>query len=112
MYKYLAIVLAVLLAIGGAFGFGYRTGNEHQLAKQVTEQQRYENMQSAVAEAIAKQRPIHLHTKAVIERETRTVPDYSHCSNSADGLRAINSALTNEPLSTGESIVPNADSPR
>lgn len=109
MYKYIAILLAAIALVAGTFWFGYRTGTEHELAKQVAVISAEDRMQAVVAEALAKQRPIHQQLKQVIERETRIVPDYSRCINSDVGLRAINSALENQPVSPSDLIVPDAD---
>lgn len=112
-YRYLVAAVASLALLISAFGLGVKVGNEHQIAKRASEAELIaaveQRTQLVVAEAIAKMKPTHQITKQVLEREIRIVPDYSRCVNSADGLRAINGALTNEPVTPGDRGMSNVD---
>ncbi|HZT03680.1 MAG TPA: hypothetical protein VFA39_15575 [Steroidobacteraceae bacterium] len=105
-------IIAGLLALAGMFIVGIKVGAEHEVAKHARDEQLMaaveQRTQSAVADAIAKMKPIHQITRQVLEREVRTVPDYSRCVNSADGMRALNGALTNQPVTARDVGVPDA----
>ena len=110
------VLLALLLVIAGAGVEGAKLGSDHEIAKQAKVQdliaQVKEQAQQGAAEAIAKNRPINQYNKEVLEREIRTVPDYSRCFNSDDGMHAINSALENKRAeSPGSGVVPKSNAP-
>lgn len=108
-YIILAVLVSVLLsgALGAKLGKDYAEGQHARtelLVKAVAEQ-----AQLGAAAAIAANRPINVHTKQVLDREVRIVPDYSRCVHSPDGLRAINAALENRAVASGDSLVPGAN---
>jgi len=105
------VLLGLVVSIASAFASGAWTGKEYAegraaQAAQLIADTREQAMRGA-AEAIAKNKPVHQHIKQVLEREIRTVPDYSRCVHSPDGLRSVNAALENKPI--GDSVVPDAD---
>lgn len=107
------VILAAVLALAAAGWQGFRLGADHEIAKQarleaVIEKVRDAAQQAAAAE-IANIKIVNQTHRQVLEREIRTVPDYSACRNSPDGMRAINQALGNRPESAGSGVVPGAN---
>jgi hypothetical protein len=106
------VILGVLLLILGAGATGLHFGKEYAEGKHAQTQLLIEAVreqaQIGAAQAIAANKPVHVHTKQVLDREVRIVPDYSRCVNSPDGLRAINAALENKPVTPSDSSLPRA----
>lgn len=112
MNPYLIIAAGIALLLSGVFGF--RLGAEHQIASQAKTVQLIaaveQRAQLGAATAIAANKPVHQYNKQVVEREVRTVVDYSKCEHSDDGLRAVNAALANTRTeSASDSVVPGAN---
>jgi anti-sigma factor RsiW len=112
-YLMLAGGAAIVVAIGGSFLFGMDVGADRSYAAQKRTEQIIADTGAAAklaaAEEIAKIKVVNRNTQQVLERETRIVPDYTHCRNSPDGLRAINGALEDRPVSPDSRVVPEAD---
>lgn len=103
------LVAVLLLCVGSAAG-GLYMGVKFQTGKQATAAQLIVDAgkaaQSAAAVEIAKIKPRNIVQRSILEREIVKVPDYSKCSNSADGLRAINGALGNTAEPSGYQQLP------
>ena len=114
-YVLLAIVLAWVGSVGGAFFYGRTTGIDHAVAEQTEDAALIEEAASAAqrgaAEEIAKIKVTNQVNRQVLEREIVEKPVYRDCVNTDDGLRAINAALENRPLPAGDSKLPDADAP-
>ena len=116
-YKLYAAVAVWLLSVGVVGVQSWRLSADHQIAKQAKDEALIARVaaaaQAGAAVEIAKIKPINRYNESVINNETRIVPDYSQCNNSAAGLSAINAALEGrraEPPRGG--ILPDADSAR
>ena len=91
----LAAVSATLVSFGGGAAIGMNYANGQHAQKEVLIKEVAEAAQTAAAQEIAKLEIKHVTIKRAVEREVRTVPVYSECQHSADGLRLVNEALTN-----------------
>jgi hypothetical protein len=111
----LAIGLAWVASVTGAFFYGRDTGIDHAVAEQTEDtaliEQAADAAQRAAAEEIAKIKVINQVNRQVLEREIVEKPVYRECANTADGLRAINAALEDQPLAAGDRKLPEADRP-
>jgi hypothetical protein len=107
------LILAGLLACGLIFWTGLSAGQTLERGRAASTEQLARAMEAAAlrgaAEAIAKNRPINRYQTEVLEREVVRVPDYSRCVHSADSMRALNAALEDRPLATGDRVVSEAD---
>jgi hypothetical protein len=107
------LIVAALVACGLTFLYGLNVGEKLEQARAASTEQLAHAMEVAAlkgaADAIARNRPINQYRREVVEREVRTVPDYSRCLHSDDSMRALNAALENKPLSSGDSVVSKAD---
>lgn len=103
-------LLSALLAIAGAGAGGIKLGIDYAEGQHAKESVLIEKAgraaQIAAAEQIAQIKIVNQTNRQVIEREIRTVPDYSACKHSPDGLRAINEALTGRASAPSNSVVP------
>lgn len=109
--------LASLLAGVGGFFYGMDLGKKLEAGAQ----RRVEDAQAATlaaaalgtAQEIAKLEPKLVTLKERVTREIIKEPVYRDCVHSADGLRAINDALTAQPGNPlADSVVPVPDAPR
>lgn len=104
----LSLALAFFLAIGGAYFKGKSDGYKIQEGEQARinrlAEQVYEQAQKATATEIAKIKVTNTTVRQVLEKEIHEKPVYVDCRHSADGLRAINTALSGTSVSanTGE----------
>lgn len=108
------VLLAIVLAFVGVGAGAYHAGGVHKENAMVAAQKRDDDIERRVtdaalksaAEAIAKIQVRNVTNKQTLQKEIVHVPDYSQCHNSADGLRAINDALTNGKQPTSDSRMP------
>lgn len=108
------VLLGILALSGSAYGVGQYHGRGIEKGKQaektaIIEDVRNAAMQSA-ALAISEIKIENTTVRQELEREIRTVVDYSQCRNSPDGMSAINRALRAEPA--GDSKLSDADAAR
>jgi hypothetical protein len=112
----LAVAIFYFASIGGVGYKAYQLGGEHVIAQQVKTEKLIEEVaakaQLAAATEIANIKVVNQHSKQVLEREIIEKPVYRDCVNTADGLRAINSALAGEPLPADGGKLPKADTPK
>jgi ribosomal protein S13 len=105
------VALVALLTVISAYGFGLTQGKRIERGKQADRESLVEAVKDAAiqsaATAIASIRVENTTIRQELEREIRTVIDYSQCRNSPDGLRAINDALRAEPARGSK--LPDAD---
>lgn len=110
LYIAAAAAIGFALLVAGVFAYGVHVGATREIATQAKTDRAVaadrEAQAQVIAKAVANIRVVTQTTKQVLEREIRIVPDYSACHHSADGLRAVNSALTNQPVPAGDSSVP------
>jgi hypothetical protein len=89
----------VLASTVGAYVKGVEDGKDKQIATEKREDdvraKTYADAQSAAASAIAGITIKQINIKGRVEHETTTVPVYTACHNTPDGMRALNDALTN-----------------
>jgi hypothetical protein len=106
-------LLAILLLAGGAFAYGAKVGADFARGKAAETAALIEGVeeraQNGAAKAIATIKPVNRYSKEVLTREIQTVPDYSRCHLSPDGVRALDALLENRPIAAGDSVLP-ADS--
>lgn len=108
------IILAAVLAVIGAFGGGYWWGASAKenaiLAEQKREDDLIAKMQGTVADSISKMTVKHVTIRQQVDHEIIEKPVYRDCMHTDDGLRLVNSALSNtEPA--GPSELPAIDAP-
>lgn len=105
------VLLAAVLALGGAAAGSYIKGRSDgraiEIAKQATQDELVRTVAkaatAAAAEAISAIEVKHVTYRQQLDREIVHVPDYSRCVHSAVGLSAINAALTGaDPHPTGD----------
>lgn len=114
------MILAFVLAVGGAGTFGYvrggkDTGNRIAADLARTAAAVNEAQTLALNAAAAKVAEIDVKTTTIRQKTeviTREVPVYGSCRHSPDGLRNVNEALTGQEQATGNGKLPPADSPR
>lgn len=99
-YVLLAIVLAWVSSVGGAFFYGRTTGIDHAVAAQTEDAQLIEEAasaaQRAAAEEIAKIKVVNQVNRQVLEREIVEKPVYRECEHTDEGFAAVNKSLTRE----------------
>lgn len=108
------VLLAIVLAFIGVGAGAYHEGGVHKANEIVAAQKHDDDIEQRAtnaalkvsAEAIAKIQVRNVTNKQTLQKEIIHVPDYSQCHNSADGLRAINDALTNGKQPANNSGVP------
>lgn len=97
-YILLAVVIAWGATLGGAGWIAYGAGRDAEIADRVSDEDLArkvaEAAQQGAADEIAKLKPQHTTIVRNLEKEVRTVTDYSKCRHSADGMRAITEAFT------------------
>jgi hypothetical protein len=101
------VVLA--LSSGGSYWFGRTDGRSLEKGTQdrealVAKASRDAALQ-VTAQAIANMKVTHVTTRQLLERETREVPVYRDCRNTADGMLRINDALADAPSRPASSVV-------
>lgn len=105
--------LVGLVFAASAYVYGLHHGKRIERGEQAEQQAIVEAVKNAAiqsaAEAIAGIRVENTTIRQELEREIRTVVDYSQCRNSPDGLRALNDALRAEPAGDGK--LPDAEPP-
>lgn len=107
-------MIALYTALGGvvlsvaAFFYGVDVGVDRQVAKQKSTQDLvdavYAKAQEGAAAAIADMEVKNVTITQPIRTEVRTRTVYAECKHTADGLRALNTAITGraEPVGGGE----------
>jgi len=100
-------LVAMILSITGGYLWGSSATTDSIEAQQARDAKVVAMVQEAsqqgAATAIAGIEVKNVTIRQQVERETRTVTDYSNCHHSDDGLLNVNAALTNsEPPSGGE----------
>lgn len=111
----LLAVALTLVATHGAVGWkSYHVGQDALIAQQKREDDierrtRQAAMEGA-ADAISKIEVKHVTIRQRAETVIRKEPVYTNCSNSPDGLRLINQALTPGAQPPGEGVVPGSGS--
>lgn len=108
---WVAVVLLVALGAShiGAYLYGGRNKENAIRAEELRQEQLAEKFEGVVAETVAKMKVVNT---TVYQRATREVvkePVYVDCVHTANGLQLVNSALTNQPASTGGGQLPGAD---
>lgn len=109
------LMLAVILALIGAYFYGRHDGGEIAEAQRLRDEQVarqvFEQAQAAAAGEIAKIKVRNTTTLQTLEKEIHEKPVYRDCRHSPDGLRSINAAITGaEPADGGK--LPAADPAR
>lgn len=104
------LLLAAVLLIGGGYAKGRWDGHalgvsDSEHVALIAEQAAYAGQLGAARE-IAKLEVKHVTVQRKIERETREVPVYRDCVHQPDGVRIVNDALENRPLTVGDSKLP------
>lgn len=111
-YVLLASVCAVLIAIGGAFGYGVHVGKDSEIAAQAraadAETRAMNAAAVAIANGIADIQVKQVTIRQEVEHDVRTNTIYRECHHSVDGLRDLNAALTNT-VPAGGGGVPTPD---
>ncbi len=96
-YVLLAIVLAWVGSVGGAFFYGRTTGIDHAVAEQTEDAQLIEDAadaaQRAAATEIAKIKVVNQVNRQVLEREIVEKAVYKDCVHTPEAAAAINKAL-------------------
>lgn len=110
------LIIAALVACLGAGWGGFTLGVDHQKASESDKKELLEEavgiLSDASAKAIAKIRVNNTTIKQEVERETHTNTIYADCKHSDNGLRLVNSALTNsEPKPADGGKLPPPDTP-
>ena len=105
-YEWLIVGLAILVS----YIAGRSDGRDLQKADILEIQAKAENVEAAVQVSVAKALSTveikHVTIKQLLEKETRVVPVHNDCKHTVDGLRAVNAALTNKAVSSGDSELP------
>jgi hypothetical protein len=101
-------------AIGGAYVQGRADGRDKCIA-QATRDENVARIASqaaaaSAAEAISRIEVKNVHTRQRVERVVQERVVYRDCRHDADGLRAVNAAITgvDEPVAAGGGVVPAA----
>lgn len=97
------VILGVVLAIAGAFGYGMKIGGDREVAAQARFEQRLKQVQETAEAAAAKKigeiqivhKTIQTKTKETIREETR----YRDCVNVPAVERLLDDARANRPPS-------------
>lgn len=105
------LIIGAMLVVSGLCAGSYKVGGDHKENEMRADMQReveiVAGVQIAVAEQISRIKVVNTTTyqKAVHEvlRETR----YIDCRHTAGGMSAVNAALENKPVDSGE--LPGAD---
>lgn len=106
------VILAFVLALGGAYGYGIHTGKGLEQAARAKELSLEERIQQTLAGEVAKIKIINRPKIEKLETITREVPVYSQCEHTDDALRLLNDILTGKTtVRPGDSVVPAADAP-
>ena len=106
------ILLVSLVAAGSAYGYGMSQGKKIERGNQADRETLVRSVRDAALTSAAKAiSGIKIENRTIrqeLEREIRTVVDYSQCVHSPGGLRSINAAISRaEP--SGDSELPVAD---
>lgn len=92
------VLLVVIAALAGSHWYAYRTGAGHErnaaAAEALLIEKAGDRAAVAAAEAIARIEVKNVTIRQRVEREIHEKTIYRECRNTADGLRAINAALT------------------
>ena len=104
------LILAAVIAWGGAYFWGRNDGAdlvraEQSRAEHLVLKVREEAQLGAAAE-IAKLEIKHVTLTQHLQKETRIEPVYLDCRHTPDGLRVLNAALTNRPVTAGDRQLP------
>lgn len=110
MNPWVALVCCALIAcsyLAGRHG-GEKITEASALRDEKIAQQVYDKAMEATSKAISKLEVKHVTYKQKIEREIKEVPVYRslECQHTPDGLRIINSALTNGAEPAGDRQLP------
>jgi len=112
----LAIALAFLLSVGGAYFKGKSDGNKIQEGEQAridrVAEQAYLSAQKAVAEEIAKIKVTNTTITQKMQKEIHEKPVYlsADCRNTPDGMQFINAALAGTAIGASPSKLPRIES--
>lgn len=107
------IIIGAMLVVAGMCAGSYKAGRDHKenefRAQMQRESEIIAGVQLAVADQISRIKVVNqtVYQKAVHEvlRETR----YAECKHTPDGMSAVNAALENKPIDSGE--LPGVDAP-
>jgi hypothetical protein len=107
------VILAVVLAILGAGGYGMHLGVSLEQAKQAKQLSLEEKIQQTLATEVSKIQVINRPKIERLETITREVPVYRECRHDPAVLGLLNDLLTGKTtVPAGDSVVPAADTPR
>jgi hypothetical protein len=108
------VLLAAVVALGlshlGAFLYGEHTKENSILAEQMRQEELVDKVEGAVAERLAKMKPIQTTVYQKATHEVVHEVQYRECIHSASGLQLVNAALTNSPAPS-DSKLPGTDAP-
>jgi hypothetical protein len=103
-------ILAVVLAIVGAGGYGIHLGRGLEVAARAKEMTLQEKLQHTIAEEVSKIKPVNRTRVEKVETITREVPVYRDCRHDPAVLGLLNDLLTaKRTLPAGEGVVPAVD---
>jgi hypothetical protein len=106
-------ILAVVLAIAGAGGYGIHLGKSLERAEYAKQLSLEEKIQQTLATEVSKIQVINRPKIERVETITREVPVYRDCRHDPAVLGLLNDLLRGKTTVTaGDSIVPAADTPR
>jgi hypothetical protein len=103
-------ILAVVLAIVGAGGYGMKVGRDMEIARHAKEMTLQEKLQQTLAEEVSKIKVTNTTTRQTINAKTIEVPVYRDCRNDPVVVSLLNDILTGKATApAGSGVVPAAD---
>ncbi len=112
-YAIIALLVAWVVSIGGAFWYGGQVGEDHEVAKQAGIDKAIADTRKAANEGAANAIANIQVTNTTIQGRIQTIVKenvvYRDCKHTADGLRILNEAITGRPGTDGDRPVPRAN---
>jgi hypothetical protein len=103
-------ILAVVLAIVGAGGYGMKLGRDLEIAKQAKEVALEERIQKTLAEEVSKIKIVNRPKIEKLETITREVPVYTDCQHTDAAFGLLNDIAEGKTsIGNGDRVVPEAD---
>lgn len=110
------MILAAIVALGGAFAYGTHIGYEHSqngyIAAQAKQLSLEEKIQTAIANEVSKIKVTNTVVRGKVETITRENIVYRDCRNDAAVVGLLNDLLTGKThVPVGDRVLPAPDAP-
>lgn len=102
------LIIAGMLVVAGATGFGYKLGVDHEVAARARENKHIEEAikvaADVAAKAIAEIKPKYVTIHNKLQKEIQNEIVYRDCKLTPNGMQLLNEALTGAATSSGSKL--------